>query len=165
MVFLLTAQLFSRKKRNREVNGRALWHVCPWSMSASWLQDSGVISELKMDCSSLPWPTAGKKGWRPQLIGFVNYWGTAERWMQSDKTQSSLKSTEEFLKVIQMLLLTKTWSLAEGKARAIGDPWTCVGLMMHQLLCWGPTLLENLSPALLSQTPPQRVKSAKFSHT
>lgn len=105
-----------------------------------------------MDFSSLPQPTAGKKDWRPQLIGFVNDWGTAERWLQSDKTWWSLKSTKEFPKVMQMLLLTRTWSLAEGNASAIWDPWMRSSLVMHRLLCWGPTPLENVSPALLSQT-------------
>lgn len=110
MVFLPTDQLFSRKKkRNCEVNGRELWCVCPWSTSVSWLQDSGGVSELKMDFSSLPQPTAGKKDRRPQLIGFVNDWGTAERWLQSDRTWWSLESTKEFPKVMQMLLLTQTW--------------------------------------------------------
>ena len=110
------------EKRNCEVNGRALWHVCPWSTSVSWLQDSGGVSELKMDFSSLPWSTARKKDWRPQLIGFVNDWGTAERWLQSDKTKSSLESAREFPKVMQMPLLPRTWRLAEGNTKAIGDP-------------------------------------------
>lgn len=61
MVFLLTDQLFSREKGTVQVNERALWHVCPWSMSVSWLQDSGVISELKMDFNSLLSLADGKK--------------------------------------------------------------------------------------------------------
>lgn len=132
------------EKRNCEVNGRALWCVCPWSTSVSWLQDSGGVSELKMDFSTLPRPIAGKKNWRPKLIGFVTDWGTAERWLQSDKTGSSLK----FPKVMHMMLLTPGWR----NTKAIRDPWTCSGLMMHQLLSWGPTPLANVSPALLPRT-------------
>lgn len=153
-----------KEKRNCEVNGRALWHVCPWSTSVSWLQDSDGVANLKMDFSSLPQPTAGKKDWRPQLIGFVNDWGTAKRWLQSDKTWSSLKSAEEFSKVMQKLLLTRTWSLAEENAEAIGDPWACSSLMMHQLLCWGPTPLERCFSCTAIMDPPQSIKSAKCSH-
>ena len=114
------------EKRNCDVNGRALWHVCPWSMSVSWLQDSGVVSELKMDFSSLPWPADGKKDWRPQLIGFVNYWGTAERWLQSDKTQSSLKSTEEFSSDADAAFNTKlksSWGGSQSNQRPLDMLW------------------------------------------
>lgn len=134
------------------------WFSCPqisyfWGKKELWSEWKGIVVRLPLEhvcklAAGLRWclraqnglqlppsPTAGRKDWRPLLIGFVNDCGTAERWLQSDKTQCSLKFTEDFPKVMQMLLATRTWSLAEGNAKATGEPQVCYGLMMHWLLC------------------------------
>lgn len=151
MIFLPTDQLFLRKKElwsewKGIVVHLPLKHVCKLAAGLRWRLRAQNGLQLP------PSPTAGRKDRRPLLIGFVNDCGTAERWLQSDKTQWSLKTTQEFPKVMRMLLSTRTWSLAEGNAKATGKPRVCYGLVMHRLLCWGPIVLENASPALLSQT-------------
>lgn len=144
------------EKRNYEVNGRALWCVCPWSTSVNWLQDSGGVSELKMDFSSLLRPTDWKKDWRPKLIGFVTDRGTAERWLQSDKIGSSLK----FPKVMHMMLLTPGWGKRQSNRRPLDVLWfddAPVTLLRAHTAgkCFSCTVIKG---------PPHRIKPAKLCH-